>query len=95
MQNFTDMDLSNKSAYMLVYEKKNKADFVLQGREQNLQDVIVLDQEKDIYSVKFEALPDYMPKELETQIMNQNEQFILMKNVYNQQFYDFLENVLD
>jgi hypothetical protein len=43
MQNFTDMDLSNKSAYMLVYEKKNKADFVLQGREQNLQDVIVLD----------------------------------------------------
>ena len=54
MQNFTDIDLSNKSAYMLVYEKRNKGDFVLQGNDQKLKEVNVIDQEKDLYSVKFD-----------------------------------------
>lgn len=68
MQNFTDMDLSNKSAYMLIYEKKEKGQFILQGQDLRLPNQHLLDHNKDLFTVQFHQLPDYVPRELHKQI---------------------------
>jgi len=97
--NFMEVDLNNKSAYMLIYEKRVKHEFLILEQPRFPLDhkifkhgVRHLGDNK--HAVDFSDFPQLIPEKIRRQVQDSNQQFMLQKNLFNEQFIDFLDNLL-
>ncbi|CAD8179644.1 unnamed protein product [Paramecium octaurelia] len=91
---------NSQSAYMLIYEKVQKDQISLVfNSEQELQNHLLqfenytIDQnQKNCLLVDYNSLKPYIPKEYQSKVNCDNQQFLLERNLFSQ---DFLKFILD
>jgi hypothetical protein len=85
MKNYKD---NSRNAYMLVYEKKVKHSLKMQVLEGD-STASPRTEERD-----FDSYYRTMPDEVYQAVMSDNDRYLLQKNIYNQDFFIFLQELL-
>ena len=92
-----------KSAYMLVYERKQKRDLKILVNKEDVQmetekgEKIQYDDKKEEYYKLIdyrEGVEDIAPNQIYKQVFEDNQKFEFENDIYSTEFFDFINGIL-
>ena len=89
-----------KSAYMLVYERRNKKPLKILATQEEIEtnkEVLSFDPKKEEYfkMVDYrECADDIAPNQIYKQVFEDNQKFEFENDIYSTEFFDFVKGIL-
>lgn len=86
VKDFQKSATSGKSAYMLVYERKLKTD---------IRQIDITTEDKTESLMKYRDVPKFIPDWLENQVKQDNINFIVDRQVFDDNFFIMIKRILE